>query len=60
MKKNLFLFLLFLFACSPNERADQLGAKKENQTGEIIYRKQDEFRYRIPPPSKRNPPVHPF
>jgi hypothetical protein len=59
--KMIFLVIFLLcFSCSSENQADKSLASQTNQKGEYIYRKHDEYLFKIPQPEKRTLDPYPW
>lgn len=60
--KNIIFIGTFahLLSCSSSEEQQQSSLRRENQKGEFIYRKGDEFFYSLKEPVAQPPPTYPW
>jgi hypothetical protein len=56
----LFAMAFIAISCSSSEEADNDRARFQNATGEYIYRRHNEFFFKIEPPVKSQPALYPW
>lgn len=54
------LLCLLLASCSLEDKHREAKLKRQNQTGELIERKEEERKFLAPRPKASSPPVYPW